>query len=336
MKLTFKAVAVATITALATATVMAQTGSAPVLQQTAAGPAEQLSWRSMVCAGTPYVCKRLDAKGLLFAELGQSKIVLISHGSQGVDARMFDYVKSLREAGFAALVIDHWTPRGVGSTHDDYVAAAAKGATELNEAFDSLAAADLLRAKGFTKIGSIGESQGGAAAILLVQKWVHEFADRNMTRLYGKQFQVQPLGAVVGMYGYCGFRNANRDGYVGTPFMFITGEVDDETPSRYCERYVPYMNERGGNAKIVVLEGEGHSFDAPYKRQRNNFGPHYAKCDILIEGLTVKELNSGETLVGTDSAPMFAKCKSTIYHSGYWKDRFVAVPHWIGFLKQNL
>lgn len=336
MKLTFKAVVAAVVTALSVTTATAQANSTPTLRQTAAGPAETLSWPSMVCAGTPYVCNRLDAKGLLFVEPGQSKIVLISHGSQGIDARMFDYVKSLREAGFAALVIDHWTPRGVGSTHDDYVTAAAKGGTELNEAFDSLAAADLLRAKGFTKIGSIGESQGGAAAILLVQKWVYEFAGRNMTRLFGKPFKAQQLDGVVGMYGYCGFRNANRDGYLDTPLLLITGEVDDETPSRYCERYVPYMNERGGNAKIVVLPGEGHSFDAPYKRQRNNFGPHYAKCDILIEGSTVKELNSGETMAGTDSAPMFAKCKSTIYHSGYWKDRFVAVPHWIGFFKQNL
>ena len=54
---------------------------------------------------------------------------------------MYDYVDSLRKEGFAALVIDHWTPRGIGVTHDDYVAAGKKGGNEINMASDSLTAA---------------------------------------------------------------------------------------------------------------------------------------------------------------------------------------------------
>src|SRR6187551_1576997 len=79
--------------------------------------AEKVSWPSMLC--TPTVCNRLAAQGLLFATPGAKKVVLISHGSQGIDSRMFDYVDSLQKEGFAALVIDHWTPRGIGVTHDD-------------------------------------------------------------------------------------------------------------------------------------------------------------------------------------------------------------------------
>ena len=300
--------------------------------------AEKVSWPSMLCAGTPtYVCNRLDAQGYLFATPGAKKVVMISHGSQGIDSRMFDYVDSLQKEGFAALVIDHWTPRGIGVTHNDYAAASARGGNENNMASDSLTAADWLRSKGYEKVGSIGESQGSGAAIVLQQKWAHALIDRNISRIYGKEFRVKPLDAVVGMYGYCGFRHTTRDAYVNTPFLFITGEVDDETPSKYCERYVPWMNERGGNARIIVIPGEGHSFDAPYKRQRNVFGPHYAKCDILVDDTGVTELNSGEKMPGaTNINPMLAKCVSRIYHSGYWKDRFIAVPHWIRFFRQNL
>jgi dienelactone hydrolase len=279
----------------------------------------------------------MDAKGLLFVEPGQNKVVLISHGSQGIDARMFDYVKSLREAGFAALVIDHWVPRGVDATHNDYVATGLKGANEFNMTFDVLTAADWLRQqRGFERVGSMGESQGGAAEIMYQQKWMHEMVERNVQRLYAKDFRVKPIDALVSLYGYCGYRNAVRDAFAGTPFLFITGEVDDETPSRYCERLVPWINERGGNAKIIVIPGEGHSFDAPYKRQRNVFGPHYAKCDMLVDETGVTELNSGEKIPGQSINALMAKCRSTVYHSGYWKDRFVAVPHWIGFFKQNL
>lgn len=300
--------------------------------------AEKVSWPSMVCAGTPtYVCNRLDAQGWLFAPPGAKKVVLISHGSQGIDSRMFDYVDSLQKEGFAALVIDHWKPRGIGVTHDDYAAASARGGNELNMASDSLTAADWLRSRGYEKVGSIGESQGSSAAVVLQQKWAHVLIERNIRRIYASDFRARPIDAVVGMYGYCGFRHAVRDAYVGTPFLFITGEVDDETPSRYCERYVPWMNERGGNAKIIVIPGEGHSFDAPYKRHRNVFGPHYAKCDILMDDTGVTELNSGEKMPGATSInPMLAKCVSKIYHSGHWKDRFIAVPHWTAFFRKHL
>jgi hypothetical protein len=37
-----------------------------------------------------------------------------------------------------------------------------------------------------------------------------------------------------------------------------------------------------------------------------------------------------------DVNAMMAKCVSASYHSGYRKDRFIAVPHWMGFFNRNL
>jgi dienelactone hydrolase len=297
--------------------------------------AEAVSWPSIVCTGPG--CQRLQARGWLFATPGATKAVLISHGSQGVDSRMYDYVDALAAAGFAALVIDHWTPRGIGVSHDDYVAASARGGNEYNMAADSLTAADFLRRRGYLKVGSIGESQGGAAQIMLQQKFAIAGVASNVRRLYGASFEAAPVDAVVALYPYCGYRNAKRDAYAATPFLFITGEVDDETPSRYCERHVGWMNERGGNAHIVVLPGEGHSFDAPYRRRTNQFMPYYAHCDVLLDDSGVTELNSGLRVPGSDIAGVFAKClRKDGYHTGWWKDRQVAVPHWLGFFQQNL
>jgi len=304
-----------------------------------AGPAnaQKVSWQSIACFGVPFSCNKLEAQGYLFATPGAGSVVMISHGSQGIDSRMYDYVDSLQKEGFAALVIDHWTPRGIGVTHDDYVAAGKKGGNEFNMAADSLTAAEWLRReRGYAKVCSMGESQGGGAAVMIQQKFAHALIERNVRRLYAKEFQLKPVDAVVSLYGYCGYRNAKRDAYADTPFLFITGEVDDETPSRYCERHVGWMNGRGGRARIVVLPGEGHSFDAPYRRQRNAFGPHYANCDVLVDETGTTELNSGMKLPGDDVNAMMAKCVSRVYHSGYWKDRFIAVPHWLSFFKQHL
>lgn len=297
--------------------------------------AEAVTWPSLLCAGG--TCERMDARGLLFATPGATSVVLISHGSQGVDSRMFDYVDALAGAGFAALVIDHWKPRGIGTTHDDYAAASQRGGNEFNMAFDSLSAAAWLRQRGYRKVGSIGESQGGGAAVMMQQTFLIASVERNMRRVYGGAFEARPIDAVVGLYPFCGYRNAKRDAYAGTPFLFVTGEADDETPSRYCERHVHWMNGRGGNARIVVLPGEGHSFDAPYRRRRSLFMPHYAHCDILVDETGTTELNSGMKAPGDDVAAMFAKCmRKDGYHTGWWKDRFIAVPHWLAFLREHL
>jgi dienelactone hydrolase len=298
--------------------------------------AEKVSFPSVVCKQDPTVCEKMTGTGYLFARPGQKKVVLISHGSQGVDSRMYDYVDALQREGFAAMVLDHWTPRGIGVTHDDYRAAGLLGGNELNMNFDSHLAADWLRTeRGFDKIGSIGESQGGASAIWLQRKWFHELIERNVKRLYGRDFKVQPLDAVVSLYAYCGIRNARRDAFVDKPILFIVGEVDDETPPRYCERMVEWMNARGGRAQIIVLKGEGHSFDAPYQRHRA-FGPQYANCDILIDERGVTNENTGETTPGENTRPAMESCKRNGYHTGSWKDRFIAVPHWIAFFRQNL
>lgn len=298
---------------------------------------EKITWPSVACTGTPVICHRMEAVGYFHAQPGATAVVMITHGSQGLDSRLFEYADAARQAGFAALVIDHWTPRGITVTHHDYVAATQKGGNEFNMAFDSLTAAAMLRQRGFTKVGSIGESQGGGAAISLVQKWIHDSVNRNVSRLYGRAFTAQPLDAVVGMYGFCGLRSAPRDAYLPTPFLFITGAEDDETPSRYCEQYVPWMNGRGAAARIVVLPGVGHSFDAPYRRQRNASGPHYANCNLLVEADKTTELNSGTVTPGQDAWGAFAKCvRYGGYHSGYRGDRFVAVPHWTGFFRENL
>ena len=306
-------------------------------QSASASQAERVSWPSVSCTGTPGTCDKFTAQGLLFRKPGQKKIVLISHGSQGVDSRMFDYVDALQKDDTAALVIDHWTPRGIDNTHNDYAAAAIKGGSEINMVFDSLMASEWLRKdEGFEKVGSIGESQGAAAAIMLQQKWIHGLVTRNVQRAYSRgSFKVQPLDAVIALYGFCGIRVADRDAFVGTPFLFVSGAKDDETPAKLCEDFVPWMNDRGGNAKITVLPGVGHSFDAPYSMTRSS-GPHYGKCNIFADGKTTKDLNSGAEVQGTDVRAALAKCSSRGYTTGNSGNRFVGVPTWTAFFQQNL
>ena len=148
---------------------LALIASGAFAQQAQPSQAEKVTWDSIVCPSSPPGCQKMQAQGFLFATPGAKSVVLISHGSQGIDSRMYDYVDALRKEGFAALVIDHWGPRGISVTHEDYVAAGRKGGNEFNMAADSLTAADFLSGRGYAKVGSIGESQGGAAAVMIQQ-----------------------------------------------------------------------------------------------------------------------------------------------------------------------
>jgi dienelactone hydrolase len=306
-------------------------------QSTTLAESEKVSFPTVLCSGQPIACRALNGVGYLFALPGSRKVVLISHGSQGIDGRMLDYVDALRQQGIAGFVIDHWGPRGIDVTHNDYAAAELRGGSALNVAFDALLAAEWLRReRGYERIGSMGESQSGNAAILLDKKTIVDLVKRNAERIYGRGVELPVLSAIVSLYGYCGVRRT-QDVFNGTPFLFLTGAEDDETPSRLCEQYVPWMNERGAGATIVVLPGVGHSFDAPYSRTRG-YGEQFADCDLVMDATTVKDMRSGESMPGSEAnlQALMKRCHGHGFHTGSGSDRFVGVPYWIEFFKKNL
>ena len=313
-------------------------GATPSFAQTASlAAAEKIEFPTVLCSGQPIACTALTGRGHLFAAPGDRKVVLVSHGSQGIDGRMLDYVDALRGRGLAAFVIDHWGPRGIDVTHNDYAAAELRGGSGLNMAFDSLLAAEWLRdRRGFERFGSMGESQAGNAAILLDKKGIVDVVKRNAERLYARRVEIPRLNAIVSLYGYCGVRRT-QDVFNGAPFLFLTGADDDETPSRLCEQYVPWMNDRGGADTIVVLPGVGHSFDAPYKRT-SAYGEQFADCDLVMDASTVRDVRSGESRPASEAnlQALMKRCHGKGFHTGYVGDRFVGVPHWLGFFEKNL
>ena len=204
-------------------------------------------------------------------------------------------------------------------------------------AFDVLLAAEWLhRERGYERIGSMGESQGGNAVMLLDKTAIVDLVKRNAERIYARRVELPALSAIVSLYGYCGVRRT-QDVFSSTPFLFLTGAEDDETPSKLCEQYVPWMNERGASATIVVLPGVGHSFDAPYSRTRS-YGEQYANCDLVMDAASAKDVRSGESMPSSEAnlRALMKRCQGHGFHTGAGSERFVGVPYWIGFFKKNL
>jgi len=189
---------------------------------------EEVAWDSIVCRVGK--CEPVKVRGYLFAKPGDKAVVIVSHGSVGVDYRAFDRVDRLREANIAALVPEHWASRGLGEILTDLKGAPAKGASELNMAFDIYTAASWLRKeRGFDKVGAIGASYGGGAQITVQQKWARDLIEKVVEFNYKKPFVARPLEAQVSLYGFCGYRNKLRDKFSGAPLLHQRREGRDRT-----------------------------------------------------------------------------------------------------------
>ena len=299
--------------------------------------AEKVTWESARCVGSPLQCEPMDAVGYLFAPAAASAAVVVSHGSQGLDKNVFDnYVDPLNDIGIAVLVVDHYTPRGVGRVAEDMIAANAKGINVVNYDIDSLTAADWLRrTRNYKKIGHLGESFGAGAGLSLDKTSTQDTVTLLVRKTLRKWFSVKPMDAIVALYPFCGIRDEAKDKYLDTPLIIIDGDEDDATPAPLCQRYVPWMNERGARARIVVLPGQGHNFDFAHKRTYSPRNAHVAHCDILIErGGRVIDVPSG--FAGADLGQVVAHCTAHGHSGGNSGNPRVAVPIWTEFLKMNL
>ncbi|MCY1163813.1 Dienelactone hydrolase family protein [compost metagenome] len=302
--------------------------------------AERISFQSLTCPGENPICSIVTVQGYLFAKPGQDKVVILTHGSQGIDSRLGDWTQALQAEGFATLILDHWGARGIKNTYNDYTAASKAGANELMQAYDAMMAIKFLKTREFKRFGFMGESQGGAAAQFLARVKPYGWLNYHGKKAFGESFTMPtPPDVIVAMYPSCSIRDTRHDTFNRKPFLFVVGEKDSSTPAKYCVQFTHWMNERGadGNAKIAIIPGAHHSFDAPYMRSWQ-FLQSFKGCDLLMDEHQIKEVNSGRVMPRTNDNmfAMLKECSSIGLDTGRGSDKFIGVSTWIAHFKQHL
>lgn len=230
---------------------------------------EKLQINSGICNGwwgqASWKCTPASIPGYLAVPNDTSKniVVIVSHGSQGLDLHHRWYADHLAEQGYYALVLDHWTPRGLGQVQrSGYTKASlGSGGNALNMAIDTLAATVALRKDERFKnarFAHLGESMGASVARELNRPWVYRAA----AQVLGEE-PTEPK-AFIALYMGCTEKNKN-DRFKNIPVLFINGDKDDDTAVGPCRDFVQFMNDRGGNAKLVEIPGAYHQFDSFYK-----------------------------------------------------------------------
>jgi len=203
--------------------------------------------------------------GTLFRSLdvppgaGPFPAVVLLHTCAGVGSHLGPWVDALWARGYAVLVVDSFTPRGVRSVCGTWTV------TVDEVAMDAFAALRHLRSRPEIdpdRIGVIGFSYGGNAAL------------RVASIRYRRAAGTQGFRAAVSLYPVCVSprpdwsaatqeRLTNLYSAGEAPTLILIGDADVDTPNVAvnCEAAATALRRDGRPVDIKVYPGAGHAFD---------------------------------------------------------------------------
>ena len=187
---------------------------------------------------------------------GPFSTVIMLHGCNGLNRAGWkhsdEWARWFNSLGFAALVIDSFTPRYVNTTCGDAQALSGElQAADLYTAADYISQVPQLRGK---KIGAIGFSHGGWGILDADATNIPAIRDLR-SRLANKNVDV---AAFVAMYPGCG-RHIAASFYA--PLLILIGQQDQNTRADTCQSLGAYPRPPAPEVRVKIYPNATHSFD---------------------------------------------------------------------------
>jgi dienelactone hydrolase len=188
-------------------------------------------------------------------------VVVLMHGSGGINARQERWVQELNAAGIATFDVDSFSGRGIQNTVADQAQLSTQAM--MIDAFRALA---LLRAHprvDSDRIAILGASKGGMAALYSATERF-----RKMYAPDGASFAVH-----VGLYAACNVAYREDDKVGKKPIRLFHGAADDWVLAAPCRDYVARLRKVGADVTLTEFDGAHHAYDtttltAPVKLPR--------------------------------------------------------------------
>lgn len=178
-------------------------------------------------------------------------VVVLMHGSDGWnDHREGYYGRTLVAAGYSALAVDTYGPRGITGTIADQ-----SKLSIWQQDSDAFAARRFLVAQGFPadKIAIMGFSRGGTVAF--------HVADMNFTPKEADRFKL-----AIPFYAACATRP--RQPKPTSALYVVLAEKDDWTGTKSCEAAANAHAAAGGKVTTKLYPGASHGFDGSPEHTR--------------------------------------------------------------------
>ncbi len=212
----------------------------------------------------------LALAGHLWVPPGAAKgVVVLVHGSGGwSDHREGHYGRALSIAGYAALALDAFGPRGISETATNQTQISPMQMTR-----DAFSARRFLIERGFPadRMAVMGFSRGGSVALYA--------ADRNFL-----PEQVDRFAVAIAFYPGCTIR-PRAPKPVSAVFIAL-GEKDDYTGIKPCQEVADDFGKAGGKIAVKTYPGAAHGFDgnpANTAMTYSRFADNFMDCRVYLE-----------------------------------------------------
>ncbi|MGW8183812.1 MAG: dienelactone hydrolase family protein, partial [Burkholderiales bacterium] len=184
---------------------------------------------------------------------GPFPALVLMHGCGGMYTRTGNVTRSYRhwldllaEAGYVALLVDSFNPRGYPRICDLDPRPIRESRERLQDAYAALQWLQKQVHVANGHVGLLGWSNGGTGTL---------YAMRATQPLRG-------FRAAVAFYPGCRILSRSKTPYrVYAPTLILTGEADDWTPAEHCVVLTQIAKEQGSPLEIVTYPGAHHSFD---------------------------------------------------------------------------
>jgi dienelactone hydrolase len=180
---------------------------------------------------------------------GPHPTVILLHGCSGVTQNVTAWAMWLRSEGYAALVLDSFSARGLRTVCGD--PRPLMGDVRAHDVFAAAARLKTLAAVDGNRIAAMGFSHGGWTAL-----WAWRMQQR---------YPEARIRALIAFYPACGPALPVGD---APPLLMLLGGQDDWTPAEPCLKLAEAARHAGRSVSAVLYPDARHAFDAANLRGR--------------------------------------------------------------------
>ena len=191
------------------------------------------------------------AQAALVAGGGRQPVVLLMHGSGGINPAIPLWVRQINAAGIGTFVLDGFTGRGLASVSANQ-ALLGRLAFVL-DLYRAMALVARHPAVDPARLVVMGFSRGGQAAVCSAMARFHALWNADGPR----------QAATIALYPDCVARFQGDTALIPAPLRLFHGTPDDQNPIGPARAHVARLVAAGHDATLVAYEGAHHGFDNP-------------------------------------------------------------------------